>query len=52
MGFIRLSLRTEIISLNNINKPIFVMEKCWVFSEVRTDFLNIIYMNFGFKGLP
>jgi hypothetical protein len=27
------------------------MVKCGVLFEVRTEFLNIIYMNFGFKGL-
>jgi hypothetical protein len=31
-----------IISLNNINQLIFVMVKCGVLFEVRTDFLNII----------
>jgi hypothetical protein len=29
-------------SLNSINQPIFVMVKCGVFFEVRTEFLNII----------
>jgi hypothetical protein len=28
-----------------------VMVTCCVLFEVRTEFLNIIYMNFGFKGL-
>jgi hypothetical protein len=27
------------------------MVKCSVLFEVRTEFLNIIYMSFGFKGL-
>jgi hypothetical protein len=31
-----------IISLNNINQLIFVMVKCGVLLEVRTEFLNII----------
>jgi hypothetical protein len=31
-----------IISLNNINKFIFVMAKCCVFFAIRTEFLNII----------
>jgi hypothetical protein len=29
----------------------FVMVKCGVLFEVRTDFLNIIKTSFGFKGL-
>jgi hypothetical protein len=39
------------ISLNSINQLIFVIVKCGVLSEVRTEFLNIIWMCFGFKGL-
>jgi hypothetical protein len=31
-----------IISLNNINQLIFVMVKCGVLFEVRTEFLNTI----------
>jgi hypothetical protein len=27
------------------------MAKCSILSEVRTEFLNIIYMSFGFNGL-
>jgi hypothetical protein len=30
---------------------IFVMVKCCVFFAVRTEFLNIIYTSFGFKGV-
>jgi hypothetical protein len=37
--------------LNNINQLIVVMVKCGVLFEVRTEFLNIIYTSFGFKGL-
>jgi hypothetical protein len=33
---------TAIISLNSINKLIFVMVKCGVLFEVRTEFLNNI----------
>jgi hypothetical protein len=33
------------------NKLVFVMVKCCVFFAVRAEFLNIIYMSFGFKGL-
>jgi hypothetical protein len=40
-----------IISLNTVDKLIFVMVKCGVLFEVRTEFLNIIYTSFGFKGL-
>jgi hypothetical protein len=31
-----------ITSLNSVNQLIFVMVKCSVLSEVRTEFLNII----------
>jgi hypothetical protein len=40
-----------IISLNSVNQLIFVMVKCGVFFAVRTEFLNIIQMSFGFKWL-
>jgi hypothetical protein len=30
---------------------IFLMVKCGVLFEVRTEFLNIIWTRFGFKGL-
>jgi hypothetical protein len=40
-----------IISLNSINQLTFVMVKCGVLFEVRTEFLNIIKTSFGFKGL-
>jgi hypothetical protein len=30
---------------------ILVMVKCAVLFEVRTEFLYIVYMSFGFKGL-
>jgi hypothetical protein len=36
------SEQTAIISLNDINQLIFVMVKCCVLFEVRTEFLNII----------
>jgi hypothetical protein len=38
-------------SLNSVNHLIFVMVKCDVLFEVRTEFLNNIYTRFGFKGL-
>jgi hypothetical protein len=41
----------RIISLNGINQLIFVMVKCGVLFEVRTEFLNNIYTSFSFKGL-
>jgi hypothetical protein len=41
MGFVWLSLQIGIISLNSINQLIFVMVKCCVLFEVRTEFLNI-----------
>jgi hypothetical protein len=40
-----------IILLTRINQLIFVVLKCGVLFEVRTEFLNIISMSFGFKGL-
>jgi hypothetical protein len=40
-----------IISLNSVNELIFVMVKCGVLFEVRTEFLNIIYTSFCFTGL-
>jgi hypothetical protein len=40
-----------IISLNSTDQLIFVIEKCFVFFEVGTEFLNIIQMSFSFKGL-
>jgi hypothetical protein len=36
--------------LNGINQLIFVMVKCGVLFEVRTEFLNIIQTSFGFRG--
>jgi hypothetical protein len=42
IGFVRFSLQTAIISLNSINQLIFVMVKCGVLFEVRTEFLNNI----------
>jgi hypothetical protein len=37
--------------LNSVNQLIFVMVKCGVLFEVRTEFLNIIQTSFGFKEL-
>jgi hypothetical protein len=37
-----------LISLNSINQLIFVMVKCGVLFEVRTEFLNNILMSFRF----
>jgi hypothetical protein len=51
MGSVWFSEQTAIISLNSVNQFIFVMVKCCVFFAVRTEFLNIIYTSFGFKGL-
>jgi hypothetical protein len=42
MGSLRVSLYTAIIYLNSINQLIFVMVKCGVLFEVRTEFVNII----------
>jgi hypothetical protein len=38
---------TAVISLNNINQFIFVMETHCVFFEVRTEVLSIIWLSFG-----
>jgi hypothetical protein len=40
MGFF--SFEAAIIFLNSVNQLIFVMVKCGVLFEVRTEFLNII----------
>jgi hypothetical protein len=40
--FVCLSLQATIIFLNSINQLIFVMVKCGVLFEVRTEYLNII----------
>jgi hypothetical protein len=44
-------MQTAIISLNSVNQLIFVMVKCAVLFEVRTEFLYNIKTSFGFKGL-
>jgi hypothetical protein len=40
-----------ILAINSVNQLIFVMVKCGVLFEVRTEFLNVIYTIFGFNGL-
>jgi hypothetical protein len=40
-----------ILTINSVNQLIFLMVKYGVFFKVRTEFLNIIFTNFGFKGL-
>jgi hypothetical protein len=42
MGLAWFSVQTAIIYLNSVNKLIFVMVKCGVLFEVRTEFLNNI----------
>jgi len=42
MGVMSFSVQTAIISLNSVNQLIFVMVKCGVLFEVRTEFLNSI----------
>jgi hypothetical protein len=39
------------MSLNGINQLIFVMVKCGVLFDIRTEFLNSIQTNFDFKVL-
>jgi hypothetical protein len=41
MGFVRFLVQTAIISLNAINRLIFVMVKCGVLFEVRTEHLIV-----------
>jgi hypothetical protein len=50
MGYTRSSKETVIISLNTVNQLIFLMVKYYVFFEVQTELLNIIYISFSFKG--
>jgi hypothetical protein len=45
-------MSAAIISLNGVNQLIFVMVKCSVFFAVRTEFLNIIWMIFGYVLPP
>jgi hypothetical protein len=42
MGSPQFSVYTAIISLNSVNKLIFVLVKFGVLFEVRTEYLNII----------
>jgi hypothetical protein len=42
LSFVWFSLQTVIISLNSINQLIFVMVKCCVLFEVRTELLSTI----------
>jgi hypothetical protein len=45
-------IKEIIISLNSINKLIFIRVNCGVLFEVRTKFLNVIQTtSFGFKWL-
>jgi hypothetical protein len=41
-----------ITSLNSVNQLIFVMVKCCVLFEVRTEFLNIIWTSLNSSKLP
>jgi hypothetical protein len=40
MGLVRYSVKTAIVSLNSNNQLIFVMMKCRVLFEVRTELLK------------
>jgi hypothetical protein len=46
----RENLKSHIV-LNMFNRIIFEIVKCGVPTEVQTEFLNIIWRSFGFKGL-
>jgi hypothetical protein len=50
MGFVWFSLYTAIISLKSFNQLIFVIVRCGVLFEVRTEFLNIILMSSASEG--
>lgn len=45
-----MDLRTPVISLHNTNWSIFITEIECVYYAVRTDFLNVIQINFVFNG--
>jgi hypothetical protein len=49
-GFAWFSVLTVIISLNSINQLIFVMVKCGVLFEVRTEFLILFRRSSALKG--
>jgi hypothetical protein len=51
MDFVWFSGQAAIISLNSVNQLIFVMVECSVYFAARTEFLNIIYGSFSFRGL-
>jgi hypothetical protein len=51
VDFVWYLLWTAIIFLNSINQLIFVIVKCGVLFEVRTELLSIIYASFCFKRL-
>jgi hypothetical protein len=42
LGSVCFSVQTAIMLLNSVNQLIFVMVKCGVLFEVRTEFVNII----------
>jgi hypothetical protein len=51
MYFVLFSLQTAIISLNCVNRLIFVTVKRGVFFAVRAEFLNVICTSFGCKHI-
>jgi hypothetical protein len=50
MDFLRFPLSTTFTSINTINQLIFLMVKCGVLFQVRTEFLNVIKMSIGFNA--
>jgi hypothetical protein len=44
-------MQTAVISLNSVNRSIFVTVKCGAFFAVRTESLNIIYTSCDLEGL-
>jgi hypothetical protein len=51
VGFVWFFASTGIIFLNIVNKLIFVMVKCGVLFEVRTEFSSTIQKRFCFRGV-
>jgi hypothetical protein len=51
MGFVQFSLQTAMISLNSINRLMFVVVKYDDLFEVRAELLNVIKTKFGFECL-
>ena len=51
MCLVRVSEQTAIISLYSTNWLVSIIEMVCVYCAVRTDFLNVLHVNFSFYGL-